>query len=167
MSELLDLITSLKAADLILCAAAVVILDLFALSIIIMASREGKLCKKRWQKVSAGVELRLPDADFPLEADEILLGRHISADIRLTDPSVSRYHAVMTVSRGQWIITDLDSKGGTFVDGRRVHQSVVPPGSSLRLGNVELYLVHQSTPHRRPAAGTETVRRRKGGHRRV
>ena len=91
MSELLDLIASLKAADLILCAAAVVILDLFALSIIIMASREGKLCKKRWQKVSAGVELRLPDADFPLEADEILLGRHISADIRLTDPSVSRH----------------------------------------------------------------------------
>lgn len=156
MSELFQYLQSLAIPDLILCAVAVVILDVFALSVILMANKEAKLCGKRWQKVSNGLELRFWDNHYPLEADEILLGRHISADIRLADTSVSRYHAVMTVSAGVWSITDLDSKSGTYVNDQRVKQARLHPGDCIRLGNVQLYLARQS-------AQPDAPRKRKGG----
>ena len=138
MKELWELISSLEVPDLILCAAAVLILDLFAISVIFAANRESRLCQKRWEKVSSGVALRFQDACYPLSADEILLGRHISADIRLADPSVSRYHAVMTVTGGIWSITDLGSKSGTFVNERQVQHAKLIPGDVIRLGSVQL-----------------------------
>lgn len=135
MSEFLEMLSSIEIPELVLCAVAVVILDIFALTVIMAAVRESKLCTKRWQKVSAGMELHYKDHSYPLGADEILLGRHMSADIRLPDPSVSRYHAVMTVTNGVWTITDLDSRGGTFVNDRRVRQIRLNPGDTVRLGN--------------------------------
>lgn len=143
MSELLEMLSSLDVPDLVLCAIAVVILDVFALCVFLAVSRETKLCQKRWQKLSANMELHYKDIHYPLEADEILLGRHISADIRFPDPSVSRYHAVMTVSNGVWSITDLDARGGTFVNDRRIHQVRLMPGDEVRLGNTVVRFTRQ------------------------
>ncbi|MDE6707500.1 MAG: FHA domain-containing protein [Oscillospiraceae bacterium] len=140
LSELWEMLSSLQISDLMLCMLSVVILDLFAISIMLSARRESKLCQKRWQKVSAGLELRQKDKHFPLEADEILLGRHVSADIRLTDSYVARYHAVMTVTGGVWSITDLDTKNGTYVNDKRIKQKKLEIGDCIRLGNTKLYL---------------------------
>ncbi len=151
LTELWEYISGLEIPDLILCAAAVLILDLFAISVIFAANRESRLCQKRWEKVSSGVALRFQDASYPLSADEILLGRHISADIRLADPSVSRYHAVMTVTGGIWSITDLGSKSGTFVNERQVQHAKLIPGDVIRLGSVQLTVTDhtgQSQPRR-------------------
>ena len=144
MKELWELISGLEVPDPILCAAAVLILDLFAISVIFAANRESRLCQKRWEKVGSGVALRFQDASYPLSADEILLGRHISADIRLADPSVSRYHAVMTVTGGIWSITDLGSKSGTFVNERQVQHAKLIPGDVIRLGSVQLLVTDHS-----------------------
>lgn len=155
MEELLEILAGIEIPSLVLCAVAVVILDVFALAVILAASRESALCRRRWQKVSACIELRHGELHYPLEADEILLGRHISADIRLSDPSVSRYHAVMTVTGGVWSVTDLDSRSGTYVNERRVHTARLRPGDCVRLGNARLYVDVQ------PQNGGR--RRRKGG----
>ena len=58
MSELMEMLASLDVPDLVLCAIAVVILDVFALCVILAVTRETKLCRKRWQKVGANMELR-------------------------------------------------------------------------------------------------------------
>ncbi len=150
MSEFLEMLSSLDVPDLVLCAIAVVILDIFALSVILAANRESRLCRQRWEKVSAGMELQYKDKHYPLEADEILLGRHLSADIRFPDPSVSRYHAVMTVTNGVWSITDLDARSGTFVNDRRVHQARLLPGDVVRLGNTTIrFRKHQPQKRRK------------------
>ncbi|MBQ7002754.1 MAG: FHA domain-containing protein [Oscillospiraceae bacterium] len=141
MSEFLNMIASVEIPELLLCGVAVVIFDLFAIAILMAAGRESRLCQKRWQKISSGLVLRSKELQFPLEADEILLGRHLSADIRIPDPSVSRYHAVMTVTGGVWTITDLGAKGGTFVNDRRVQHAKLLPGDKIRLGNATLRLV--------------------------
>ena len=164
MSELLSYLSSLDVPDLALCAAAVLILDVFALAIIIKASQEAKLCGKRWEHVSAGMELRQGGETWPLEADEILLGRHVSADIRFLDTSVSRYHAVMTVTGGVWSITDLDSRAGTYVNERRVKQAALCAGDIIRLGSTEMVLC----PHDAPRPGeTSPKKKKRGGRRRV
>ncbi len=135
MNEFLEMLASLEISDLLLCALAVVVLDLFALSVILAANREAKLCRKHWRKISAEMELQLGEMHYPLEADEILLGRHLSADIRFPDPSVSRYHAVLTVTNGIWTITDLESASGTYINGKRVRQARLKDGDTIKLGN--------------------------------
>ena len=144
LSELWQMLSGLQVPDLVLSASAVVILDMFAISVILAVRRESRLCRKRWQKVSAGLELRRreekKEIHHPLEADEILLGRHSSADIQLKDSSVSRYHAVMTVTGGVWTITDLNAKSGTFVNEQRIRQKKLAPGDCIRLGNAKLWL---------------------------
>lgn len=150
LSELWTLITSLQVPDLVLSAAAVLILDLFAIAIIFAARRESRLCQKRWHRVSNDLELQCRIAQneyhYPLEADEILLGRHSSADIQIKDSSVSRYHAVMTVTGGTWYITDLHAKTGTFVNEQKIQQKKLAVGDCIRLGNTHLYLTERPFP---------------------
>lgn len=147
ISDFWKMLSSFQIPDLVLSAAAVVILDLFAIAIILAARRESRLCQKRWLKVSAGLELRRrseqKEYHYPLEADEILLGRHSSADLQLKDPSVSRYHAVMTVTGGVWTIADLNSRSGTFVNDQKVKQKRLAAGDCIRLGSSKLYLVRR------------------------
>ncbi len=148
VKELWTMLSGLQIPDLVLSAAAVVILDLFAVHIILAAGQEAALCGKRWQKVSDDMELCRKVGEemhhYPLEADEILLGRHTSADIRLNHPSVSRYHAVMTVTGKKWSITDLNSRSGIYVNDKKIRQQKkLSVGDCIQLGEIRLYLQRQ------------------------
>ncbi|HEY5835252.1 FHA domain-containing protein, partial [Streptomyces sp.] len=63
------------------------------------------------------------------------LGRDPRADVVLDDARVSWRHA--TVRRGErgWVIEDLGSTNGTYVQGQRVQRTEVGPGSAVHLGN--------------------------------
>lgn len=68
------------------------------------------------------------------------VGRSLDNDVILDHPSVSRKHARLTPRAGSWLLEDLDSTHGTYVNGRRVSASLVRPGDQLRLGAVLLHL---------------------------
>ncbi len=73
------------------------------------------------------------------EAPAITIGRALSNDIVLDDAGLSRQHAAVTYRNGAVWIEDLQSKNGTFVNGRAVrHQTQLRPGDSLRLGSQAL-----------------------------
>ena len=128
----------MDAYNLALCAVAGGLLDLCALVLILCAYKEKKTGRKRWYKISGDMELAEKGASYSLECDEIIIGRHASADIRLMDMSVSRYHAVLTVSNGIWVITDLGSKSGLYINGRRVKQSRLYENDLIKFGNYKL-----------------------------
>ena len=74
---------------------------------------------------------------LPVAGDDLLVGRHPSADIRLEDPSVSRFHARLHVEPDRVLIRDLGSTGGTFVDGTPVTGSgVAIAGSTITFASV-------------------------------
>ena len=54
----------------------------------------------------------------PLRAGENLVGRAHDCRVVLTAPTVSRHHALITIDAEGCTIRDLDSKNGTYVDGR-------------------------------------------------
>ncbi|NLH47394.1 MAG: sigma 54-dependent Fis family transcriptional regulator [Myxococcales bacterium] len=83
-----------------------------------------------------------PDAprEIDLEQMEIRLGSGGGCDIVLTDSYVSGGHARLQWTPGGWIVTDLDSRNGLFLDGVRVSQAVWPFGKRLRMGKTELEL---------------------------
>ena len=67
------------------------------------------------------------------------IGRADYNDLRLADPSVSTSHAKVQRREGVWVLVDLDSTNGSFVDGERVQgETPIAPGARLKFGDVEL-----------------------------
>lgn len=71
---------------------------------------------------------RLAEADdtfpalrLPRQADPIRVGRGLGCDLRIGNATVSRTHAeLMNTGPGRWLLRDLDSSNGTFVNGIRI-----------------------------------------------
>jgi pSer/pThr/pTyr-binding forkhead associated (FHA) protein len=71
-----------------------------------------------------------------LEQLPLTVGRHRTADIILSCPSVSRRHAQLDRLGGEYWITDLDSTNGTWVNGRRIADSHrLGEGDIVRIGD--------------------------------
>ena len=56
-----------------------------------------------------------------LEKDEMTVGRSDTNDVVLKDPLVSRVHAIFIKRAGAWLIDDLGSHNGTYVNDERLH----------------------------------------------
>ncbi len=63
------------------------------------------------------------------------LGRDPGNDIILRDPKVSRHHAEIVFERGFFVLHDLASANGTYVNGKRIRVAPLTHGARLRLGN--------------------------------
>jgi signal transduction histidine kinase/pSer/pThr/pTyr-binding forkhead associated (FHA) protein/ActR/RegA family two-component response regulator len=71
-------------------------------------------------------------------SEETTLGRSLRSNIHLTNPDVSRRHARLIRREREWVLVDLDSRNGTFVNGRKIRQCGVHHGDRIRLSTVEL-----------------------------
>lgn len=78
----------------------------------------------------------LQSAEFVKE--KIVLGRILSADLRIDDARVSRIHALLEVRPDVLLITDLASSHGTFVNGKKIVEQKIKFGDRLRLGFVDI-----------------------------
>lgn len=63
------------------------------------------------------------------------VGRDPGNDIILRDPKVSRHHAEVVFERGFFVLHDLASANGTYVNGKRIRVAPLTHGARLRLGN--------------------------------
>ncbi len=75
---------------------------------------------------------------FPLDRAVINIGRRSNNTLALADPRVSRTHAQIRAVKGQYILFDLNSSGGTMVNGQRIHQYILRPGDVISLSGVQL-----------------------------
>jgi DNA-binding winged helix-turn-helix (wHTH) protein len=92
--------------------------------------------------------------EIELHPGENIVGRDADAAVRLDDPTVSRRHAKITVEGETATIEDLDSKNGTFVEGRRIRSNVrLKSGARLTFGSVQARYRAYS-----PQISTEAVR---------
>jgi predicted component of type VI protein secretion system len=72
-----------------------------------------------------------PGATFALEGDQLTIGRDSSSGVAINDAEISRKHARLTFQGGKYVIEDLGSTNGTFVNGQRLVSAVV-----LKTGDV-------------------------------
>ena len=61
-----------------------------------------------------------PGATFNLEGDQIDIGRDSTNEITINDAEISRRHARLTFQGGKYVLEDLGSTNGTFVNGQRL-----------------------------------------------
>lgn len=79
-------------------------------------------------------QLRADDGSV-IYLDRVMLrvGRHPECDIVIPTPGTSRQHAEFEFRDGGWIVTDLNSGNGTFVNGVRIRTHQLATGDEVRI----------------------------------
>lgn len=75
---------------------------------------------------------------YSLTQQVINIGRRVDNHVVLDDPRVSRLHAQIRAIYGRYVIFDLDSSGGTYVNGVRLKQTTLYAGDVISLAGVDL-----------------------------
>jgi hypothetical protein len=76
-----------------------------------------------------------PGATYSLEGDQIVIGRDSSNGVVINDAEISRKHSRLTFQGGKYVLEDLGSTNGTFVNGQRLAGPVVlKSGDVVSLG---------------------------------
>ncbi len=71
-----------------------------------------------------------------LERELTSIGRSLSQDIVIRDPSISRCHAIILREDRDYTVVDQQSTHGTFVNGARIQRVLLKPGDVLQLGSL-------------------------------
>ncbi len=88
------------------------------------------------------------DRPRDLVGDVVTIGRDPVNDVDLAgDPEVSRAHAELRRRDGRWLVADLGSRNGTFVNGRLVRRHPLRDGDRLRFGTTTLTFVAGDDRH--------------------
>lgn len=81
----------------------------------------------------------------PLTPPGVVIGRGSDADLRVNDPGISRRHAEIEVSGSgldmHYRIVDLGSTNGIKVDGQKVPQADLQPGTVISIGNTKIHVL--------------------------
>ena len=96
-----------------------------------------------------GAHLELPDGGrLPLDRDMVTLGRGSGNDVNLRDQQISRRHARLQRLPQGWLLIDLRSANGTWVNGYQVvGPHLLQDGDQITLGEQRLvYRAGQGTP---------------------
>lgn len=76
---------------------------------------------------------------FVLSEKRTIIGRTPGCDVMIDNIAVSREHAKIDFSNGQYILTDLGSSNGTFLNGTRVNKTtLLNPEDLIQIGKFEL-----------------------------
>jgi pSer/pThr/pTyr-binding forkhead associated (FHA) protein len=93
----------------------------------------------------------------PLNESVVNIGRRLENQLVIDDPRVSRNHAQLRAIKGRFVLFDLNSTGGTFVNGQRTSQTVLYPGDVVSLAGVALIFGQDNPPPRPDLANTSPL----------
>jgi len=76
-------------------------------------------------------------AIYPLEADEVKIGRSMTNDIVIVEPEMSRDHLRLTLGGAHYRVEDLGSTNGTMLNGELIHEPhALKPGDVIQIGTM-------------------------------
>lgn len=90
---------------------------------------------------------------FPIKSPVTNIGRRESNDLVLPDIRISREHAQIRVIHGECMLFDLNSTGGTFVNGHRITTYRLQPGDVIVLAGTNL-IYGEESPQKPRTTGT-------------
>jgi membrane-bound lytic murein transglycosylase D len=96
--------------------------------------RPQQMSRRQDPSDAEALSVRLPDGKVLRFRTNFYIGRDSDCEVRILDPLASRRHAQVSYEHGQWLIRDLQSSNGLFVDGRRVENAPVREGIAVSLG---------------------------------
>lgn len=78
---------------------------------------------------------------FVLDQDVVLAGRHPDSQIFLDDVTVSRRHAEITRGPRGYVVRDVGSLNGTYLNRERIEEATIGNGDELQIGRFKLVFV--------------------------
>lgn len=105
---------------------------------------------------------------FTLENDVINIGRKLNNHLVIDEPRVSRQHCQLRAVKGRYMLFDLKSSGGTYVNGERIAQIALHPGDVISLAGIPVVygqdssiMIDETQEYKRPEitsdSGSTTV----------
>ncbi|HSP18281.1 MAG TPA: FHA domain-containing protein, partial [Myxococcaceae bacterium] len=85
---------------------------------------------------------------FPITDSSLKIGKAPDNDVIIDSPTVSRNHLVIQRQGDRFLVQDLQSTNGTFIDGAQIREGFLKPGQLLELGDVQLRFQSTLTPVR-------------------
>jgi len=80
---------------------------------------------------------------FVLSASVTNIGRHADSDIALDDITVSRRHCEISIDAGRFVVRDVGSLNGTYVNQKRVDEAELTQGDELQIGKFHLVFLER------------------------
>ena len=92
----------------------------------------------------AAIAGKLKGAIFALNEESLVIGRETTANLCIADASVSRRHSKIEKKATGFIITDLESLNGTFINDVPVKSRLLEHGDRVRIGDSQfVFLTHE------------------------
>jgi len=93
----------------------------------------------------AAITGRLEDTVISMTQGPVLIGREAGATLKIANASVSRRHAVIEREGDKFIIADLGSRNGTFVNGIPVKRRELQHGDRVKIGESQFFFLFEDT----------------------
>ena len=81
-----------------------------------------------------GIDQSGKDVVVTLAETAVTLGRSVEADVQIEDEKVSRVHCEIRFWDGEYVVKDLKSRNGTFINDVRIDVGVLREGDTLKVG---------------------------------
>ncbi len=95
--------------------------------------------------------------DYEFKKEEVSIGRGSNCDIVLNDKKASRKHVVIRKRGLSYLLTDLESANGTFVNGEPVREVELSSGDIIQIGNIEFRFEAQDLNYQNQESSFEAV----------
>ena len=95
----------------------------------------------------ASITGKLKDTVIPMTEGPVLIGRQTGANLRIRNAAVSRRHAMIEKEGDCYVIADLDSRNGTFVNNIPVKRCELHHGDRVQIGErngKKLWVAHRA-----------------------
>lgn len=76
--------------------------------------------------------------NYPISSRGLSIGRSEDRDVVIPDPAASRHHAQISAQGADYVLRDMGSSNGIYVNGVRVRECTLGDGDMLRIGNTEM-----------------------------
>jgi pSer/pThr/pTyr-binding forkhead associated (FHA) protein len=100
--------------------------------------------------------------ELKIDQDEIIIGRDSGNDIQIDNVAVSREHARIIKGPNFYLIEDLNSTNGTFVNGKKINKKFLQEVDEISIGKHSLQIVLEDPPaimNERKLKGIDTTYR--------
>ncbi len=94
---------------------------------------------------------------YPLRLSVVNIGRRLENNLVIDDPRVSRNHALLRANNGRYMLCDLNSTGGTYINGLRITQQALRPGDVISLAGVSIIYGEESGSDPNSTDGSTTA----------
>lgn len=95
------------------------------------------------KKIPGGAYLVFNAQLFPISKSITKIGRKLDNDLVLQDTTISRNHAEIHFSENQFILKDLGSSGGTFLNNRKISEGILFSGDIILLARIPVMFMFE------------------------